>query len=339
MSRVAVCLHRRDHLDGGRSGRRRQCPVLAGAAILARTPGSTTSPTSLPVDLGRTPASHFTLPSLLEIGVRIRALAAERDVAGVVVVQGTDSMEETAFCWDLVHDLPEPVIVTGAMRSSSEAGYDGPANLVDAVRCAVEPALRDQGVLVAMAGGIHAADDVTKTHASALDTFQSLNDGPLGSVAEDGISVLRKRAGRRHVAAASAAEPIHLLTVTVGMDGSLLDAAVELGARGVVVAATGGGNSRRRSSPPASERWRGRPSRPHDPGRRGPGGHRVCVPRRGRDVGPGGRPARRIAQWAEGPRRPVARPRSRPRRGRSRRFPRRSAVGMTGRDRSAAERP
>jgi L-asparaginase len=218
-------------------------PSLDGAAILARTPGLDDVADVLPVDLGRTPASHFTLPALLEIGARIRALAAEPDVVGVVVVQGTDSMEETAFCWDLVHDLPEPVIVTGAMRSSSEAGYDGPANLIDAVRCAVEPALRGQGVLVAMAGGIHAADDVVKGHTTSIDAFASPNSGPLGVVDHGRVVVARRRTGRRHIATDLAAEPIHLLTVTVGMDGSLLDAAVDLGARGVVVAATGGGNT------------------------------------------------------------------------------------------------
>ena len=218
-------------------------PTLDGAAILARTPGIDAIADLLPVDLGRTPASHFTLPRLLELGARLRELAADPSVDGVVVVQGTDSMEETAFCWDLVHDGPEPIVVTGAMRSSSEAGYDGPANLLDAVRCAATPALRGQGVLVAMAGRIHAADDVTKAHTTSIDAFESPNSGPLGVVDHDRVIVTRARAGRRTIATDAAAEPVDLLTVTVGMDGGLLDAAVDLGARGIVVAATGGGNT------------------------------------------------------------------------------------------------
>ncbi len=218
-------------------------PSLDGAAILARTPGIEAIADVVPVDLGRTPASHFTLPRLLELGERIRSLAAEPGVDGVVVVQGTDSMEETAFCWDLCHDLPQPVVVTGAMRSSSEAGYDGPANLVDAVRCAIDPALRDQGVLVVMAGRIHGADDVVKAHTTSIEAFQSPDSGPLGSIDHGRVFVSRRRAGRRRIVTDTAAEPIHLITVTVGMDGTLLDAATDLGARGIVVAATGGGNT------------------------------------------------------------------------------------------------
>jgi L-asparaginase len=218
-------------------------PTLDGAAILARTPGIERIADLDPIDLARTPASHLTLGRLLEIGETIRAAAEDPAVDGVVVVQGTDVIEETAFAWDLVLTTSKPVVVTGAMRSSSEAGYDGPANLMDAVRAAASPALRDQGVVVLLAGAIHGADDVTKTHASSLTTFQSPNLGPLGAVVGERVIVSRHRVGRRHVATTDAAEPVFLITATVGMDGALVDAAAALGARGIVVAATGAGNT------------------------------------------------------------------------------------------------
>jgi L-asparaginase len=218
-------------------------PTLDGAAILARTPGLEGVADVLAIDLARTPASHLTLGRLLEIGAAIQAAADDPAVDGVVVVQGTDTIEETAFAWDLVLMTPKAVVVTGAMRSSSEAGYDGPANLIDAVRAAGSPALRGEGVTVLLAGSIHAADDVTKTHASSLTTFQSLNLGPLGSVVGERVLVARHRVGRRQVEARNAAEPVFLITATTGMDGELLDAAIGLGARGIVVAATGAGNT------------------------------------------------------------------------------------------------
>jgi len=218
-------------------------PTLDGAAILRRTPGLEAIADVRAVDLGLTPASHFTLQRLLEIGRTIGEATADPTVDGVVVVQGTDTIEETALCWDLVQRDATPVVVTGAMRSSSEAGYDGPANLADAVRCAASPDLRGEGVVVVLGGTIHAADEVLKTHTSSLTTFQSPNLGPLGWIDGAGVVVLRRRAARRSVQAARAVEPIYLLTATVGMDGALLDAAVTAGARGIVVAATGAGNT------------------------------------------------------------------------------------------------
>jgi L-asparaginase len=136
-------------------------------------------------------------------------------------------------------------VVTGAMRSASQPGYDGPANLRDAVRCAAAPVLRDQGVVVVLASSIDAADDVTKTHASSLETFRSLNLGPLGRVEGNRVVVLRRRAERRHVVTTRAAERVHLITAHVAMDGSLVDAALAAGADGVVVEATGAGNTSR----------------------------------------------------------------------------------------------
>jgi L-asparaginase len=117
-------------------------PTLDGAAILARAPGIEAIADLVPVDLGRTPASHFTFPKLFEIAGEIRRSQEDPTIDGVVVVQGTDVIEETAFLWDLVLDRPEPVIVTGAMRAASDPNDDGPANLADAVRCAASPALR-----------------------------------------------------------------------------------------------------------------------------------------------------------------------------------------------------
>jgi L-asparaginase len=217
-------------------------PSLDGAAILARTPGLDAIAEIVPIDLSRTPASHFSFPGLFEIGARIRAAQADPEIDGVVVVQGTDTIEETAFLWDLVLDRPEPVVVTGAMRTASDPGYDGPANLRDAVRSAASAELRDQGVVVVLAGSIEAADAVTKTHATALDTFKSLDTGALGVIEGGEVRLSRRRGPRRHVATGRAAEDVALITAHVAMDGYLLDASADRSS-GIVVAATGAGNT------------------------------------------------------------------------------------------------
>lgn len=217
-------------------------PSLDGAAILARTPGLARIAEVVPIDLGRTPASHFGFPSLLAIADRIRAAQENPATDGVVVVQGTDTIEETAFLWDLVLERPEPVVVTGAMRSASSAEYDGPRNLRDAIRCAASSELRGVGVVVVLAGAILAADAVTKTHSSALDAFQALDTGPLGWIDEAGVRVVRARGSRRHVTTERAGEVV-LVGAHVAMDGRLLDAAAALQPDGIVVEGTGAGNT------------------------------------------------------------------------------------------------
>lgn len=218
-------------------------PTLDGAAILARAPGIDAISDLEVVDLGRTPASHFTFEQLFEIAAAVRRRLADPAVDGVVVVQGTDVIEETAFLWDLVLDSPKPVIVTGAMRAASDANDDGPDNMRDAVRCAASRDMRGSGVCVVLDGTINPADAVTKTHASALDTFQCLDTGPLGRVGDSGVEVWRARGIRRQVIADRAAEAIPLITAHVAMDGALLDAAAALRPPGIVVEATGAGNT------------------------------------------------------------------------------------------------
>jgi L-asparaginase len=218
-------------------------PILDGAAILARTPGLDAIAEVIAIDRGRTPASHFSFPMLFEIAAVLRDALADPSIDGAVVVQGTDTIEETAFFWDLVLSGTKPVVVTGAMRASDEPGFDGPANLRDAIRVAAAASMRDAGVVVCLAGTIEPADDVVKMHASALETFTSPNGGSLGRLDGGELAVFRRRATRRHVATGAAADRVHLITATVAMDGALLEAAVAAGADGIVVAATGAGNT------------------------------------------------------------------------------------------------
>jgi L-asparaginase len=161
------------------------------------------------------------------------------------VVQGTDTIEETAFAWDLTLDAPKPVVVTGAMRASHEEAYDGPANLRRSVAAAASSALRGAGVVVSLAGTLEAADDVTKMHTRAFDTFQSPNRGSLGRVGEDGsLDDVAPRGPRRQLRPVPTdGARVELVQAGIGSDGALLDAAAGTGARGIVVAATGAGNT------------------------------------------------------------------------------------------------
>jgi L-asparaginase len=220
-------------------------PALDGAAILARVPGLEAIAELEPIDWGLVPASHLRFSQILEIGGVIADAAEREDIDGVVVVQGTDVLEETSYAWDLLHAIETPVVVVGAMRNAGEPDYEGPANVTDAVRVAADPRMRGQGVSVVMDGRILPADDVTKTDSQAIDTFQALNAGALGSVHDGTVVLERQRRDRRTLERwpESAAEPVAIITAVVSTDGSLLRAAVALGARAIVVEATGSGNT------------------------------------------------------------------------------------------------
>ena len=154
-------------------------------------------------------------------------------------------LEETAFAWDLLHADARPVVVTGAMRNAADEAWDGPANLRDAVRVAAFPGARNKGVLVVLAGEIHAADAVVKGHATAIDAFQSPGLGPLGTLEASVVRIVRPRAARRVLRGPVAPPPgpVDLVTAALDTDGRPIDLAVAAGARGIVVAATGAGNT------------------------------------------------------------------------------------------------
>jgi len=219
-------------------------PTMTGADLLAAVPGLARRAEVVTIDLGRVPASHLSFADVLRIRGVIDGALEDPSVRGVVVVQGTDTLEETAFAWDLCHADPRPVVVTGAMRNASEPGWDGPANLLGAVRVAAADAARGAGVLVALGGRVHAADAVAKRHATAVDAFATREGPPLGRVGEGGVR-LRPRGPRRRLEMipAAAVLPVAIIVAALETTGAALDAAVRDGARGVVVAATGSGNT------------------------------------------------------------------------------------------------
>lgn len=243
MPRIAVIFTggtiamRRDPDAGG------NLPTLRGEDLLATVPGLDAIAGIEPMDWGLVPASHLSFDQVLDIGRRLDEALRRPDIDGALVVQGTDVIEETAFAWDLLPLPAKPVVVVGAMRSASDEGYDGPDNLRNAVTAAADPALAEAGVVVSMAGELHAADDVRKTHTHALDTFQSPNAGRLGMIASGRVMLERHRVPARLPAVpAHAAGPVPLVTVALD-DGGAVESAIGRDPAGMVVAATGGGNT------------------------------------------------------------------------------------------------
>jgi L-asparaginase len=163
-------------------------------------------------------------------------------IAGFVIPHGTATLEETAFFLNLTLAVAQPVVLVGAQRPASALGSDAGMNLVNALRVAGSMEARGKGVLVVLNDEIHAARDVVKTSTYRLQTFRSLDFGALGHVDGDGSHFYRSPS-RTHMPdtqfAASdlgALPRVDIVYSYAGADGALVDAAVAVGARGIISA-------------------------------------------------------------------------------------------------------
>jgi L-asparaginase len=217
-------------------------PSLDAEQLVAAVPGLADLDIDLRwIDFRSRPGASLTIADLTELAAAVR-LHFDGGGTGAVVTQGTDTIEETAYLLDLLHDGPEPIVVTGAMRNPTLAGPDGPANLLAALQVAASPKAAGLGCLVVFADEIHAAARVRKTHATSPATFASPNGGPLGYLVEGAPAVINRPVHRFTVARTLHRQPrVGLYTATLGDDGMLLD---KLSAYldGAVVAAFGAGH-------------------------------------------------------------------------------------------------
>ena len=224
---------------GGQAG---VLPRLTGAELIAAVPGAAGIAAVGARNLSNLPSTEIDLPLVRRLAAAIAAHEAE-GVAGVVVTQGTDTIEETAFLLDLIHGGAMPVVVTGAMRNPALPGPDGPANLQAAIACAAAPACRGLGVLVAFDDLIHAAAWVQKGDTSSTGAFRS--PAPLGWLAE-GRPVLRAPAPRHPPIRLPEGAPqpfVPILKPGLGDPPHLVGAALAAGAAGIVADLAGGGHA------------------------------------------------------------------------------------------------
>jgi len=217
-------------------------PSLRGKDILALAPGIDKFAELEIDDWGAYPGPHMTIERMWSLRGRIAEHLARPEVEGIVVTHGTDTLEESAYLTARSVESAKPVVFTGAMRTSSDLGWDGPGNLGGAVRVAACPDACDRGVMVVMADRVFTALDVTKAHTHHLDAFDSPGLGPLG-VIDDGRVIFRRALPTAVpiLSPETLATPVDIVYTYAGADSRLLDASRKAG-RAVVIAAMGRGN-------------------------------------------------------------------------------------------------
>ncbi|MDD1503195.1 asparaginase [Lysinibacillus sp. NPDC095746] len=188
------------------------------------------------------PSPHITQKEMLTLRNLIIEKVAEKNIDGVVITHGTDTLEETAYFLELTTDLSIPIVLTGAMRSSNELGADGIYNLVEAVRVAVDEEAREKGVLVVMNDEVHLAVNTTKTSTSSVNTFQSPQYGPIGLITKSRILFHHAPIRRQYVEIDELSKRVAMLKVYAGMEIDLLDVVLACKYDGVVLEGLGQGN-------------------------------------------------------------------------------------------------
>lgn len=215
-------------------------------AFLASIPDFEGRPLVEVVALPAKPSHDLTTADQLSIARVVEDYRNRNDVDGVVVQHGTNTLEETAFLLDLLLPHGKPVVVVGSMRPAGVLGSDADTNLIDALRLASDPSSAARGVLVCLSGQVFAASDVTKADSRTLPGFSALHWGPLGVVETDGSVFLARRPDASPGLLPALGDLAELPRVDIvlthtGADGSLIDAAVAAGSRGLVSAGAGAG--------------------------------------------------------------------------------------------------
>lgn len=193
-------------------------------------------------------SSELSLAQWLQLTKRVNALfATDKELAGIVVTSGTDTLEETAFFLHLTVRDPRPIVVVGSMRNPSTIGYEGAANLLEGVRVAADPKSRNKGAMVVLNDEINSARNVTKTDALRLQTFRSREYGQLGVVDRDRV-VFFSQITQRHneqvefdLSKVTELPRVDIVMVYQGATADIIKAAVDAGAKGIVMATAGAG--------------------------------------------------------------------------------------------------
>lgn len=173
---------------------------------------------------------------------KVAQLVARDDIDGVVITHGTDTMAIGSYFLDLTLDTKKPVVFTGAMNDASSPFPDGPGNLMNAVILAASPAAREWGVTVALNRYVNSARDVRKTQTTNVQTFKSGEKGYLGYIIGNDVHTFNTRTDRITLPLPKTLPKVVYIATYPGADGSFVRAAVDAGAKGIVVDGVGAGN-------------------------------------------------------------------------------------------------
>ena len=177
----------------------------------------------------------------------------EAGAKGLVIAHGTDTMAYTAAALSFaLQNLPVPVIVVGAQRSSDRPSSDAATNLIGAVNAAAYGPFAE--VVIAMHETVadttivfNRGTKVRKCHTSRRDTFKPINASAIARTNDQGITMLtpnyRKRDSSAKILLKSEFNrKVALVKFYPGLDPAVIDWYVEKGFKGILLEGSGLGH-------------------------------------------------------------------------------------------------
>jgi len=218
-------------------------PAITGDDLVSIVPEIAAIAKIEVLNISNIPSAYMDADRWIGLQKVVTEVLARSEVAGVIVSHGTDTLEETAYFLDLTVRSEKPVVLIGAQRNASERDFDGPRNLLNATRICVSPAAKGKGAMIALNNQINAARESTKTRTSDVETFQSGDMGFLGYADTDRVIFYRTPARRQYIELKQNTLPyVEIIATYGGVDGILIRAAINAGAKGIVVQALGWGH-------------------------------------------------------------------------------------------------
>jgi len=217
-------------------------PAVSGKDLIEAVPGLDKLATIETHEYSNIDSSHAAPKNWQGLSAVVESYLARKDVTGVVVTHGTDTMEEGAFFLETTLKSDKPVVFVGAMRSASDLSADGPANIYNAVLQITSPYTKEWGVTISMNQYINAARHAQKTQTVNMQTFQSGSYGYLGYVINGQVIKYNSVSKKEKLALPKELAYVPLFTMFPGDDGRYIRHAVDTGAKGIAVAGVGAGN-------------------------------------------------------------------------------------------------
>jgi L-asparaginase len=217
-------------------------PALSGEDLLNAMPELKNLATIKLIEFSNIDSSYMTPNDWLKLSKLVNTELERKDIRGVVITHGTDTMEETAYFLDLTVKSKKPVVLVGAQRNASIRDSDGPRNLLNAVKIVTSSDSYNKGVMVSLNQYINAARVVRKTHTNNVQTFDSGEYGSIGYVDDDRVIFYNVPLRRQYLPIPQELPRVDIISMYTGATGDYIKYAADSGAKGIVLIAFGMGN-------------------------------------------------------------------------------------------------